>query len=542
MTLSEIKDNRTKAPEGLERFYMGRVYPALLCLFTLVGYVTETELYFNVVSTLMLSLGLLVCSSIRPLVPYLLVLLFQVPPAHSPAKSIRLENGSDYYFRPENIIPTAIVFAVALLSLLVFFLRNNRSARVKLAHVPFFVPSVLLSVAFLTNGLLLFNYKTENIVLAFAEILAFVLLFYFFYYGLKIEKGKDFFRYFIYVNSLVALLLVLETIWIYYSGDVVVVSAVTDEFQIVKTQIYYGWGVATTAGQAITVTLPLLLYGAMRSKGWVWYLSIAFLTYCSVIFTLSRCAILVSTIAVIVSVIIGCFHGRNKNKFRVLLPLGIAAGLIAGVLFFGSIERIFTDLFDAGFSDNGRYNLWRKGINAFLRHPIFGEGFWNVHNQHSWLHINLFPQMVHNTVFQILGSMGLFGMVAYTVYRIATVRVFLRYPRLGKTMLGVAILTILGQSLLDNFIFYVQPMFYYAIALAVAVKLTDESELHAHGSFLASVERHERSTVELPDTVKLRGTELAVSRPDLAARSPRVHVYGTRITRTDLDKSRKKPE
>ena len=533
VTLSGTTDNRHVAKRRLVSFYMGRVYPAMLCIFTLVGYVTETELYFNIVSTLMLSLGFLVCSSVRPLVPYLLVLLFQVPPYHSPAKSIRLETGSDYYFRPENMIPTAIVFAVALICLFAFFVRNSRGASVKLARTPFFIPSVILSIAFLTNGLVVFDYKAENVVLALAEILAFVLIFYFFYYGLKNEKGKDLFGYFIYVNSLIALLLVLETFWVYYTGDVVAVSAVTDELQIVKTQIYYGWGVATTAGQAITVTLPLLLYGAMKSKGWVWYLSIAFLTYCAVIMTLSRCAILVATIAVIASVIIGCFYGRNKNKFRVILPLGIAAGLTAGLVFYGSIERIFAQLFDAGFSDNGRYNLWRKAIDAFLRHPIFGEGFWSIHNKHTWVHINFFPKMAHNTVFQILGSMGLVGIAAYTIYRLATVRVFLRYPSLGKTMLGISILTILGQSLLDNFVFYVQPMFYYAVALAIAVKLTDESSLCAHEQFLASVEGGVRTVPSMPPLVRVRGTDL-VCRPVSPSRS--------RITLLNLDGSGKKRE
>ena len=82
--------------------------------------------------------------------------------------------------------------------------------------------------------------------------------------------------------------------------------------------------------------------------------------------------------------------------------------------------------------------------------------------------------MAHNTFFQLLGSLGIVGLLAYGFYRFCSIRPFIKRPTYRKTMIGVAMLTVLGGSLLDNFVFYMLPMFNYAVLFAILYKLVEE--------------------------------------------------------------------
>ena len=84
--------------------------------------------------------------------------------------------------------------------------------------------------------------------------------------------------------------------------------------------------------------------------------------------------------------------------------------------------------------------------------------------------------MVHNTPLQFLASMGVVGLAVYIFYRVMTLRPFFRHPSPEKGFLGLAILVFLAESLLDIFVFMVYPLFYYNIALIIAILLTKEDE------------------------------------------------------------------
>ena len=92
----------------------------------------------------------------------------------------------------------------------------------------------------------------------------------------------------------------------------------------------------------------------------------------------------------------------------------------------------------------------------------------------------IFPIMAHNTFFELLGAMGIFGLVAYSVYRISSLKPFLNRPTVEKTMLGLSMLTIILGSLIDNFVFYCHQMLYYPVAAALAYKLFSEQKETEH--------------------------------------------------------------
>ena len=152
--------------------------------------------------------------------------------------------------------------------------------------------------------------------------------------------------------------------------------------------------------------------------------------------------------------------------------VGGSATALGVALFFDSLRELLRDYFDRGFSDNGRLALWKYGAESFFDAPLFGKGFFGLRTD-TFQAIELIPQMLHNTPVQIAASMGVFGLLAYGAYRVESLRHILRRPTVEKCMVGLSMLALLLSSLFDNFIFYIQPMFYYSVEFALVCRLND---------------------------------------------------------------------
>ena len=79
--------------------------------------------------------------------------------------------------------------------------------------------------------------------------------------------------------------------------------------------------------------------------------------------------------------------------------------------------------------DSGRTNLYSDAWRIFNEHPVFGAGFgyFNdfVYSPASSSQLRLFN--FHSTLFQVIGSMGLFGLIVYVYYFWARISVFTKY-------------------------------------------------------------------------------------------------------------------
>ena len=99
------------------------------------------------------------------------------------------------------------------------------------------------------------------------------------------------------------------------------------------------------------------------------------------------------------------------------------------------------------------------------------------------------PTMSHNTLFQLLSSMGAVGTLAYGYYRAMTLAPFIKKFSFDKAMLALPILLTLGASLLDNFIFYFYTAFLYIILLAIAFRMKKNEDKDAPVSQNSSAEQ-----------------------------------------------------
>lgn len=466
------KENRAaellrKYRPALCSFFEGRLYPFLVALAVLLGHVCALELLFGALILLAASAALVLCNTVKPFIPTLLTFVYIVTLKHTPG----MPSWSDYYTRLYVLIPIGICFLI-LAAAIVYFIVKNVAPKFDARKAPMLLPISLLSCAFLLNGAFTSGWKIASLLFGIGEVLVFFLLFYLFYYGLSKESGAELLDYVTYVALLIAMVLVGEVAFLFATSD----ALISDTGAIVKEQVLFGWGAWNPMGFSLAVIIPLLVRGAAVCKYRLVYLAAAVAVFCCAVLTMSRNALIFSTLGLGASMLAAAiFAPRGKRRLFVwVIILGAAGAGLFGILFFDKIAALLQDFINRGFSDNGRYELWLNSWENFKKSPIFGRGFFDWGEMDVFESATFVPTMSHNTLFQLLSSMGAFGTLAYGYYRVSSAVPFVKKFSFDKAMILLSILITLGASLLDNFIFYIYTAFLYTILLAVAFRMKNE--------------------------------------------------------------------
>ena len=464
--------------EILKCFFMGRYYPVFVCALVLIGYMTGTELYLNILNLGMLSVALCVCDSLRPLVAVLCTFVFQISREHTPADfSMDTVEANNYYFDGANGYIFILSFIPPAVALVVFFVKNKLISKKALASLPMLVPSAILSVALMLGGAFSGAWSGASFAYSLSMILIWFIVPYLFILGFKNEKSKDLIDYFVFLASLVVIILLSELLYVYLSTD----GLITESGSIKREFLMYGWGNNNTASQALVILIPVLFIGAALggNRHQIYYFSMATLALLGVVLNVSRSGLLVGGLAYFACAVVSFIKSSKKKRF--LIETGIVLAGIA-VIVVASRNVIFSalqDYIDRGVSDTGRFRLWGEAFEAFKESPVFGKGFFGLYSKdHTDVArmstVAFLPDMAHNTFFQLIGSLGVVGLLAYGFYRVCSLRPFIRKPSYMKIMIGAAMLTVLGGSLVDNFVFYMLPMFNYAVLFAILYKIVEE--------------------------------------------------------------------
>ena len=117
------------------------------------------------------------------------------------------------------------------------------------------------------------------------------------------------------------------------------------------------------------------------------------------------------------------------------------------------------------FDDNGRFEIYKKGLEKFLNHPILGAGFMDSHG------ISSVPDhRYHNTIVQILASCGTVGILAYAFHRFNTISLIIKKKSGRNNFLAFCLLGLILTSLFDIHFFNIYPAFYYVLILIAIEK------------------------------------------------------------------------
>lgn len=453
---------------SLRAFFLGRMYPVFVASLTLVGHLFGLEVITNLVGMLVISVAFFLCDTARPFIPFACMYIFQMSVTNAPGTP----TFSDYYMTGWRLPVVIFSFALFLCALVVFILRRRMLSRLSRRDLALLLPLVFLFVAFVLGGAFSSAWSLGSMGFGALEGAFYLVLFLVFYKGLEGEDFLRLSRYFAFVSSVTALVLVIEVGALYLTSDTLFV-----EGEIVKNQILFGWGIWNSMGVALAVLIPAIFIGVYHSKHSYLYLLVAAAALVGVVLSLSRNAWIFGLLAFAAPVVVMAFVGAHKRFYRVLSVLCVLGTLGAIILLWDRLPQLFSALFN----DNGRYTLWQIGIDNFLEAPIFGKGFFGFvfpDDPNYFTGADFIPAFAHQTFVELLSATGIFGLVAYLVYRASTVRLVLSRPSVTKSLLALSALIMLLMSLIDNYVFSFWPVIHYTVALAIVANEKGEQACH----------------------------------------------------------------
>ncbi len=444
-------------------FFGGRLYPPLVCLFVLLGYYTGREMIFGYINVLIFCFSLWFVEDAKHTLPIAGTFMFQISPGHAPTIPAR----SDYFFEGNRPYFIAILIVIVLVSFAAFVIRTKAYLDFTPKKCPLIFYMILLGGAMIANGFLCDAHTAADLLLGLAEAFGFLFFFAIFYFGFRKKTLKEIEAYFCYCTVFIAAVILIQMGVLYATENVL-----REDGAINSSKIVLGWGVSTVIGGMLTPLIPLLIYGAMRHRYPAIYLSMAILVLAACFFSMSRTALGVSALFFAICMAIGCFCGKRKTLFQLTTILMCLVLIVALIGYSEEVYQLFAVYFEKGLSNNGRLPLWKKCVDAFFDHPLFGQGFFGLGLGEGVSHF------AHNTVFQMLGACGTVGIVTYLLYRIESVYLFFKRPTLFKSFLAIAAATTVVGSLLDVFLFVFFPLIYHSalLALGAALNLAQEED------------------------------------------------------------------
>ena len=451
--------------DTVRAFYLSNYYPIFISLLVLVGSITGFEYYLNILNTALMVASLFLVKSPRPFVFSLCTYIYQLSiknaPEGYPYEPHLISSG--YYFSGWRIYISVAVVASIFIGVIYYFIKHGIYKKLSFKKTPMLAAVIAFSSALMLNGVFGEGWTMQNLLFGFANAFVYSFLFVFLYYAFEEEGTAELAKYIAYISMLMALVISGELIHLFLTSETVFVDG-----SINKVGVALGWGIWNLIAVSLAVLIPMLFYGMMHNRYPWLYFGTATLAYVMSVLTMSRNALIFSTLTYGVCVIISCFVGKNKRVFRVIVACGVVAVSLGSVLLWDKISALLSDYIERGFSDNGRYALWSAAFENFLKAPVFGNGFYSFNVDTAVF--GPLPKMAHNTVLELLSATGVVGLFAYGYYRVKTLLPALVRPNIMKTMLAMSVLVLAFESLLDNFVFNIYPVFYYTLVIVALQK------------------------------------------------------------------------
>ena len=437
--------------DACRRLYGGCYYPIMVVVMALLGHCLEADILFIALILLSLVPPLLFCRDLRfAIAPYLCV-YYTISTGDYRPSDISIER----FLHPGTLILGGAI-AILLLSAFAVFTRRNSPFANRIPKSSLLWSMLIFCCVLLTNGAFHGEYTPKNI--AFVFTLIFPLLIGYFLFARYVRFDDTAFSYFLYCLLLAGLLISAELLFAY---------ATTVQFeagQIVKGSVVLGWGVWTNVGSLLAMLMPAAFYFAYSHRhGWIGF-AIGLFEYFCIVLSQSRGALLVGTVALALCLLTLCVGGRNRRINRFLTAAILLFGAIILALFAKKLVVLVQGFLQTGFSDNGRIEIWKLGIQNFFERPIFGCGFYDSYQNDAW-DVGVFPHLFHNTPIQLLSSAGMLGLLAYLWHRICTLRAVFARPSHKKIFLSIGILAFLLFNLIDVVFFLIYPTMFYALML-----------------------------------------------------------------------------
>ncbi len=373
-----------------DRFYHSWFYLLLITVVGAWGFVASQEVIAIYIIITFAFAGLALCRDITPF--FIAIMIVGMTP-------LARHNQGDY-FRPLYYVPAILIPAIALRIII---------SPTKLKTGYYFIPTLAVAIAVTVGGLFFLTAKQYFSMPAMYYVIGLGfgnLLIYTFFEGAVPKRCTrnqiDFFAKIMVCAGIMGIIMI-ASYYIRY-GHLI-------QTRFGKFNSYFQWG--NNLSNNLLLTMPFTFYLSSRSRKPLLYFILGILQYIALVLSLSRGGMIFSIIGLLGGVAF-CIYYAKGHRAKLAITFAILIGGFLALLL-PYYNTIVSQLSIS--SGESRMQMYKLALQLIKKYPIFGTGL--AYNPEMYY----FPKVMciywyHSTLFQIIGSLGTVGIIAYSLQAI----------------------------------------------------------------------------------------------------------------------------
>ena len=372
-----------------QKFLYSSYYSVLILLIGAIGFIFKIERLSMALLMLIASYNFITSKDFLP--NFIILVIISLTPL--------ARYGESGYFYP-------LIYFVPIVILSIIF--HIIVYREKVRFGRFFYPAVAVALAVTLGGLFSSTFLATFTMPAFYYVFTLgigMVAIYLFLEAYTPHFDKNLINYFSIMMVAVGVMgiIMISTNYIKFG------YLINNNFSSFMQKLQWGNNLSTT----LLLSMPFAFYLSTKDKFNVFYFVIGCLQYISVLLSLSRGGVLFSTLIIPFIVIATLKYNKNDRvKFISALIIIISLLVLLLTIVYNSLGAHLINSIEVS-GDEARANLYKLAFDNLLNNPIFGTGLGFksdlYYHPQDWC-----IYWYHSTLFQILGSLGLLGVICYT--------------------------------------------------------------------------------------------------------------------------------
>lgn len=439
---------------SLRRFLYSPAYVLICAIITYFSWMTGNSLLGMALLMLIVTIVLIISQDILPILPCLFFII--------------LTTSNDDILNQDKTWPTMIVLAILLVG---GFISHIISYPAKFKFFKLTIPFIAISIALFMGGIGFLSLKQYATGLIFILSLGpcMLLIYYLVLAYTNPPEDIDIKQYICMIMLVLGFLIASQMLtYMIRSGKPLVELLRSDILNI-------GWTNRDGMAALFVLVPPCCFYMAFKNKPFAWfYYAIGLVVFGLVFLTTCRSAIVAVVIMMPVLIIYSMIKGANRSQLVIVICVFAILGSIFVLLKTDMIVSIIDKLTSASFSTSGRTDLYTEAIANFIKNPMFGNGLGYVGS--NWDVPGFCIYWYHSNIFQIIGSMGIVGIIAYTYYYFARAKVMFSNLKRFNMALSFGIITFEIHCILNPETFIPFPFMMIVIVLTAILEYNNAKE------------------------------------------------------------------
>lgn len=444
-----------RSPKALKAFFYTDAYLILMVAVVFVTWYTKEIFWGFLVGSVIAGTALVAVDDFKPMLPVAL---------YAPAM-FAMKDPTEYFICLTGAIPLVLG--------LIFHILYYRPEPKKMRMI---VPQLLIAAAMLLGGIGVISSENYLGTLAYTVMLGFLpLVFYvlFALYGKESEGYASIGKYTAKVFTWYGILIGMEIITLY------AVNKPPFEIWGRGFVIDAGWSIDNNLATVLLLASPMAFYLALTEKQKIIYTILGILNFSFTVLTFSRGGILFGAIMAVITAVYAIIRCKGLNRLKILIPVAAVGVAVLTVYFINMSELNEYIARLANVEDktlSGRDKLYAEALECFRNNPVFGAGM-GFDGEYYKQPEGMYFYWFHSTLFQIIGSTGIVGIVAFAIFY--AVRYGIVFRRINRNVFAqFALLSFIGfeaYSMMDTGTFIPYPIMVMAMLLTLAVERTNDA-------------------------------------------------------------------